>query len=112
MNTNPAIVTSSWTESQWAAYFEAEIEPTLISMQNEWTRKLFTRRERGFGNRIVFDAGGIDSETTATKLAYVSMVNRRAMTPNEWREKFHMSPVPGGDELIFWQDPGNVKGGE
>lgn len=106
-NTNRDIVTSDWDEQQWSAYFEAEIEPVLIALQNEFSRKLFTRRERGFGNRIVFDAGGIDSETTATKLAYVAMVDRRAMTPNEWREKFHMAPLPGGDELLFWQDPGN-----
>ena len=106
-NTNPAIVTSDWTEEQWAAYFEAEVEPALIAFQNEFTRKLFTRRERGCGNRIVFDAGGIDSETTATKLAYVAMVDRKAMTPNEWREKFHMAPIDGGDELLFWQNPGD-----
>lgn len=104
-NTNPSIVTSDWSETQWAAYFEAEVEPVLIALQNEFTRKLFTRRERGCGNRIVFDASGIDSETTATKLSYVAMVDRRSMTPNEWREKFHWAPVSGGDELIFWQAP-------
>lgn len=110
-NTNKKIVTSAWSEDDWAAYFEAEIEPVAIALQNEFTRKLFTRRERGFGNRIIFDAASIDSETTKTKLAYVSMVDRRAMTPNEWREKFHMAPLEGGDELIFWQAP-NQTGGE
>lgn len=109
-NTNTAIVTSAWSESDWAAYFEAEVEPVLIDMQNEFTRKLFSRRERAVGNKIIFDAAGIDSETTATKLAYASMVDRRAMTPNEWREKFHWAPLEGGDVPLFWQDP-TGKGG-
>lgn len=112
-NTNEKIVHSNWTESEWAAYFEAEIEPDLLDMQNEYTRKLFSRRERAAGNRIIFDAGGIDSETTSTKLSYVQMVNRRSMTPNEWREKFHMAPIEGGDKPYDWQNPGNaLKGGE
>ena len=112
-NTNEKIVNSNWTESEWAAYFEAEIEPVLLDMQNEFTRKLFSRRERAAGNRIIFDAGGIDSETTTTKLSYVQMVNRRSMTPNEWREKFHMAPIEGGDKPYDWQNPGNtLKGGE
>ena len=66
----------------------------LLDMQNEFTRKLFSRRERAAGNRIIFDAGSIDSETTTTKLSYVQMVNRRSMTPNEWREVLNKAPIP------------------
>jgi len=106
LNTNEKIVTSAWNETEWSSYFEAEIEPTLIMMQNEWTRKLFTRRERAAGNRIIFDASAIDSMTAATKLNFVQMVSRRALTPNEWRAMFHWAPIEGGDEPLFWQDPG------
>lgn len=106
LNTNEKIVTSSWNETEWASYFEAEIEPTLIAMQNEWTRKLFTRRERAAGNRIIFDASAIDSMTAQTKLSFVQMVSRRSLTPNEWRAMFHWAPLEGGDEPLFWQDPG------
>lgn len=104
-NTNDSIVTSKWTEAEWTAYFEAEIEPVLLDMQNEFTRKLFTRRERSVGNRIAFDASTINSETTTTKLAYQAMVDRKSMTPNEWRALFNWAPLPGGDEPIYWQNP-------
>lgn len=112
LNTNEKIVTSSWNESEWASYFESEIEPTLIMMQDEWSRKLFTRRERAAGNKIVFDASAIDSMTAQTKLSFVQMVSRRALTPNEWRAMFHWAPLEGGDEPLFWQDPGANNAGK
>lgn len=112
LNTNEKIVNSAWNETEWASYFEAEIEPTLIAMQNEWTRKLFTRRERAAGNRILFDASSIDSMTAQTKLSFVQMVSRRSLTPNEWRAMFHWAPLEGGDEPLFWQDPGANASGD
>jgi len=51
-----AIVQAKYNENQWLAYYEAEIAPLAQQMSEEFTRKLFSRRERGFGNRIVFDA--------------------------------------------------------
>ena len=36
----------------------------------------------------------------STKLALVAMVDRGAMTPNEWRETMNMAPIPGGDQPI------------
>jgi hypothetical protein len=35
----------------------------------------------------------------------VQMVDRMAMTPNEWREVMNMAPVPWGDEPQSWQNP-------
>ena len=36
-NTNPAIVSSSYDEETYNAYFDAEIEPTLIQLSGEYT---------------------------------------------------------------------------
>ena len=58
-NTNEKIVQSKYTEDEWISYFEAEIEPLAMQLSNEFTRKLFTRRERGFGNKIVFEASNL-----------------------------------------------------
>lgn len=99
-NTNQHIVTSNATENEQSAYFDAEIEPILKQLSGEYTRKLFSRRERGCGNRIVFEATAWDFASTATKLNLLQMVDRGALTPNEWRRAFNLAPVPGGDKPI------------
>lgn len=99
-NTNEAIVSSRYTEEEYNSYFDAEVEPVLVELNGEYTRKLFTRRERVFGNRIVFEASTWDSASISTKLNLQAMVDRGALTPNEWRATFNLAPVPGGDDPI------------
>lgn len=113
-NTNQHIVTSNATEEEQNAYFDAEIEPVLKQMSGEWTRKLFSRKERSFGNRIVFEASAWDFASTTTKLNLLQMVDRGALTPNEWRRAFNLAPVEGGDKPIRRLDtqPVTTKGGE
>lgn len=116
-NTNERIVNSSRTEDEWNAYFDAEIEPVLLQLQNEFTRKLFSRMQRGFGNKIVFEASSWDSASIATKLNLLQMVDRGALTPNEWRATFNLAPLPGGDTPVRRLDTApttatNQKGGE
>lgn len=110
-NTNAQIVDSSRSEDEWNAYFDAEIEPVLRQLGGEYTRKLFTLRERGFGNRIVFEASSWDGASLSTKLDLMQMVDRGALTPNEWRLAFNLAPVPGGDEPIRRLDTAAVKEG-
>lgn len=99
-NTNAKIVESSRSEDEWNSYFDAEIEPVLVDMQGEFTRKLFSRKERGFGNKIVFETSAWDSASIGTKLNLLQMVDRGALTPNEWRLTFNLAPVPDGDKPI------------
>lgn len=100
LNTNEKIVMSSYNENEWNSYFDAEIEPVLLDLQSEYTRKLFTRKERGFGNSIVFESSTWDSASLSTKLNLMQMVDRGSLTPNEWRATFNLAPVPGGDTPI------------
>lgn len=111
-NTNQKIVMSEYDENGWNAYYEAEVEPVVIELGNEYTRKLFTRRERGFGNRIVFEAANLATASMQTKLNLAQMVDRGALTPNEWREVLNLSPIDGGDEPIRRLDTAVVKGGD
>lgn len=110
-NTNSKIVTSCASEDEQNAYFDAEIEPVLKQLSGEYTRKLFSRRERGCGNRIVFEASAWDFASTSTKLNLLQMVDRGALTPNEWRRAFNLAPVPGGDEPIRRLDTQPVQEG-
>ncbi len=111
-NTNQKIVQSEYDENGWNAYYEAEVEPVVIELSNEYTRKIFTRRKRGFGNRILFEAANLTTASMQTKLNLAQMVDRGALTPNEWREVFNLAPVDGGDEPIRRLDTAVVKGGD
>jgi len=98
--TNDAIVQSRYTEDQWISYYENEVEPDIVQLSHEYTRKLFTRRERGHGNRIIFEASNLAFASMSTKLQLVQYVDRGIMSPNEVRAVLNMAPAPGGDEYV------------
>lgn len=99
-NTNERIIQSNYNEDEWNAYYESQIEPIAIQLSNEYSRKIFTRQERLDGNKIFFEASNLQYASMSTKLALQSMVDRAAMTPNEWREVLNLSPISGGDEPL------------
>lgn len=107
---NEKIIQSKYNEDEWNAYFESVIEPISIQMSNEFTRKIFSPREIGFGNRIVFEASNLEYASMATKLNLFQMVDRGSLTPNEWRQILHMGPIEGGDKPIRRLDTGTVGG--
>ena len=99
-NTNEKIVHSNYTEDEWTSYFEAVVEPLAVQMSDEFTRKIFSRRERGYGNKIYFDAANLQCASLQTRLQLQAMVDRGALTPNEWRATFNLAPVDGGDKPL------------
>ena len=109
---NENIIQAKYTEDEWNAYYEAEIEPIAIQLGNELTRKLFTRSEIGHGNKIVFESSNLQCASMATKLNLLQMVDRGALSPNEWRKVLNLPPCPQGDEYIRRLDTGLVKEGE
>lgn len=114
-NTNEKIVQSKYTEDEWNAYYEAEIEPVSKQLHGEYTRRIFSKKERGFGNKIIFESNSLQYASMATKLNLVQMVDRGALTPNEWREVMNLGPIEGGDKPVRRLDTAvvdNGKGGE
>ncbi|HDR5258607.1 TPA: phage portal protein, partial [Bacillus anthracis] len=69
------------------------------------------RRERGFGNKIIFEAASLQYASMSTKMNLVQMVDRGAMTPNEWRSILSLGPIEGGDKPIRRLDTALVKDG-
>ena len=99
-NTNEKIIQGSYTEDQWISYYEASIEPIVLQLSGEYTRKVFSRRERGFGNKIVFESSNLTFASMTTKLRLVSFVDRGILSPNEVREILNLIPIEGGDVFI------------
>lgn len=111
-NTNEAIVQSKYTEDEWNAYYESVIEPVGLQLANEYTRKIFSKRERGHGNKIVFESISLQYASMQTKLGLERMVDRGSLTPNEWRKILNLAPIENGDKPIRRLDTAEVKGGE
>ena len=109
--TNEKIVQSKYDEETWNSYFESEIEPLAKQMSEEFTRKLFSRRERGFGNEIIFSSKSLHYASMKTKIGLADMVDRGAMTANEWRKVMNLPPIEGGDEVIRRLDTAPVEDG-
>lgn len=109
--TNEKIIQSRYNEDEWNAYYESEIEPIAIQLANEYSRKLFSRRERSFGNKIVFESSSLQYASMSTKLQLMQMVDRGAMTPNEWRKVMNLGPIEGGEKAIRRLDTAVVKEG-
>jgi len=103
-NINEKIIQSSYSENEWIAFYESAIEPIIVQLSNEFTRKLFTRKERSFGNKIVFEGSNLAFASMSTKLQLVQMVDRGIMSPNEVREILNMHPVEHGDEYLLRLD--------
>lgn len=99
-NTNEKIVHGTYNEDEWISYYESNIEPVVMQLSGEYTRKLFSRRERGFGNKIIFESSNLTFASMKTKLDLVQYVDRGIMTPNEVREILHYAPIEGGDTPI------------
>ena len=112
-NTNQNVIQSKFTEDEWTAFYESVVEPIAIQMSQEFTRKLFNRRERGYGNKIIFESSNLQYASMQTKLGLVQMVDRGAMTPNEWRRILNLGPIEGGDTPVRRLDTAPVtEGGE
>lgn len=107
-NTNEKIVSSTYTEDEWIAYYESVIEPLAEQLSNEFTRKLFTRKQRSFGNRIIFESSNLTYASMSTKLNLVQYVDRGVMTPNEVRYYLNLAPIDGGDVALLRKDTGTL----
>lgn len=107
--TNEKIIQSKCNEDEWNSYYELVIEPIAIQFSNEYTRKIFSMRERAHGNKIVFESNCLQYASMATKLKLVAMVDRGALTPNEWRGAFNFGVIEGGNKAIRRLDTKTVK---
>ena len=101
---NKKIITSNYTESEYDAFYESRIEPFLIALSLELTRKIFSERELSFGNQVWFESNRLQYASAKTKISMVALVDRGLMTPNEYRALFNMAPYEGGDEFVLRLD--------
>lgn len=96
-----AIVSSSYNEDQWGAFYESIIEPLAVQLSLEFTRKIFNEREIAFGNEIVFDSGRLLYSSNSTKVSMIqNLLPMGILTLNEAREIFNLAPLEDGDKRL------------
>lgn len=98
---NDDIIMSKFEPEAWEAFYESRLEPFLIALGLELTNKIFTEREKGFGNEIIFEANRLQYTSTSAKMGMVALVDRGVMSINEYREVLNLAPVEGGDSRII-----------
>jgi len=100
--TNEAILRNKFTPEEWAAYYEAKIEPFALQLSLTLSNLLFTNEQKVRGNQIQFTSNRLQYASTAEKLAVVQqLTDRGMMSRNEGREVFNLEPVEGGDNYII-----------
>lgn len=100
---NENILTSSYNENQWNAFYESVIEPIGIQMSLEFSNKLFTPTEKAFGNEIIFESNRLQYASNSIKLNLIRFASN-IMTINELREVLNLAPVENGDVFMIDQN--------
>lgn len=95
------IVQAAYSEDEFGAFYESVLEPLAVQLSESFTTKVFTPRERAYGNEIVFDGGRMLFASNSTKLSLVEKLAPMGMlTLNECRSILNLSPVPDGDTRL------------
>ena len=93
------IIQSKYTEDEWNAFYESVLEPIAVQMSLEFTNKLFTLRERQFGNKIIFESNRLQYASNTTKVQIARYLNNY-LTMNEIREIFNLAPIENGERIL------------
>ena len=80
-----SIIQSKYNENEWNAFYESVLEPIGLQMSLEFSNKLFTPTEKGFGNEIIFESNRLQYASNNTKIELLRYANN-IMTVNELRE--------------------------
>lgn len=96
-----AIVSSSYTEDQFSAFYESTIEPIATALSQEMTAKLFSEREQAFGNEIIFESGRLQFTSNSTKVNLIAqLVPLGLLTVNQALEILNLPGVADGDRRL------------
>lgn len=96
-----SIVNSSYTEDEYAAFYESTLEPIAIALSQEFTAKVFNDREQAFGNGIVFESGRLQFTSNKTKVSLIAQLAPYGLlTINQALEILNLPSVADGDKRL------------
>lgn len=89
------ILTGDYTKEQYDAFFQKSIEPRVKAISQAFTKKLFTKREKAFGNRIELYTEELVFMTQEQKLRVIETLSPSGgLMENEKRTILGFAPLP------------------
>lgn len=89
------ILIGDYTKEQYEAFYQKTLEPLIAAMSQVFTKKLFTPRERSFGNKIELYPKDLIFMTTSQKIEMINLLSPTgALFENEKRTMFGLLPLP------------------
>ena len=90
-----AILTGDYTKEQLEAFHQKVLEPLSLSISQAFTKKLFTRRERAFGNRVELYPKDLIFMTVSQTLEMINILSPTGgLFENEKRAALGLRPLP------------------
>lgn len=89
------ILRGDYTRDQYAAFYQKVLEPIIVSFSQALTKKMFTRREIAFGNKIVLYPKELIFMTMSQTIEMIKELSPTgALFENEKRAALGMMPLP------------------
>lgn len=90
-----AILTGDYTKAQYNAFYQKTLEPLIIAISQALTKKLFTSRERAFGNKVELYPKELIFMTVEQTLEMIKELSPTgALFENEKRVALGLRPLP------------------
>ena len=87
------IIDGSYNYDQWQSFYESVIEPISLQLSLEFTHKIFTDRERGYGNEVVFGGNRLQYASLNNKVDMIyKLLPQSVITINDALEILNMPP--------------------
>lgn len=88
------ILNGSYTKEQYDAFYQKTLEPLITLMSQEFTKKMFSPRERAFENAVEFFPAKLIFMTNSEKISLFNMlIDTASCYKNELRYAFGLSPM-------------------
>jgi len=89
------ILTGDYTKEQYEAFYQKTLEPLIVSMSQAFSKKLFTSREKSFGNCVELYPKQLIFMTVSQTIEMVNILAPTgAMYENEKRVALGLPPLP------------------
>lgn len=89
------ILTGDFTKEQYEAFYQKTLEPLIVSISQAFTKKMFTKRERAFGNKIELYPKELIFMTISQTLEMINILSPTGgLFENEKRVALGLQPLP------------------
>lgn len=90
-----AILTGDYTKEQYEAFYQKTLEPLVITISQAITKKLFTIREKAFGNKVELYPKELIFMTVTQTLEMINILSPTGgLFENEKRVALGLRPLP------------------